>query len=105
MNINDMRYRITVQGADVKDDIMGGSPQTFKDKFSCFSGVKVDSGEKDERAERFERNLTVKFKIRYREDISEYDRIIYDNRKFRIEDMYHNALKTALYIECEEVHE
>lgn len=104
MNIGDLRHRITIQGADSDGDMMGGSPQTFTDKFSCFSGVKVDSGEKDERAERFERNLTIKFKIRYRDDVSIYDRLVFDGQKFEIKDIYHDSLKTVLYIECEEVH-
>lgn len=104
MKIADLRYRITVLeiSASEKTDL-GGRQRTFTDKFSCFAGVNVKSGEEKAEEDRFARNLTVSFVIRYREDIERYHRIRWDNRIFSINDLYPDALKTQLTIECEEV--
>lgn len=105
MDIGELRHRITVRGYTSKKDDLGGKPKTFADKFSCFAGVNVDNGEKLTRAERFERNLTIHFLIRYREDITPDDRIVFQGREFRITDIYPDALKTRINIEAEEVME
>jgi len=103
MKIGDLRYRITVQESDIGTDELGGKPKTFIDKFSCFAGVKFESGEETQRAERIEHNLSVKIKIRYREDITTFDRVVFDETVYQIKNIYPDALKTYIKLECENV--
>lgn len=104
MRIADLRYRITIlEISNSTKTELGGRQRTFTDKFSCFAGVNIESGEEEDTEDRFVRNLTATFKIRYRNDVKRHNRIRWDGKVFKINNLYPNARKTRLIIEGEEV--
>ncbi|MGG3737255.1 phage head closure protein [Aeribacillus pallidus] len=103
MKIGNLRHRITVQTATKTPDSMGGGQKTWTDAFSCWAHVRPLNGERRYQAMQVKRELSHEIVMRYRSDITVYNRIVYNGRVFEIDSIYPDELNTMLTIVCSEV--
>lgn len=76
--------RITIQTFTTSTDAFGQKVKSFSTLANVWAKVEVKVGKEDEEADAIAATAMVDFFIRYRDDINEQMRIIYNNETYKI---------------------
>jgi phage head-tail adaptor, putative, SPP1 family len=105
MGLNDLNKRITIQRAIESRDTEGNIVETYADMLSCWAcvepyGAKIIYGEAEKISE-----ITYQITMRYRPNILQTDRIIYQGRNFlqNLAPINLNSKNELLRLDCREV--
>lgn len=85
INAGDFRHIITFQEMEERKNSFGEMTKVWVDKFSTRAGIYPLSGKEFFVADKENSEISHKINIRYRPDINQKMRIVYNNRVFNIE--------------------
>ena len=87
--------RITIQTFTTSTDAFGQKVKSFSTLTNVWAKVEVKVGKEGEEADAIAATAIVDFFIRYRSDINEQMRIIYENETYKIESIINDDSRKA----------
>ena len=98
LNIGKMDRYITLRSVAVSVDAYGGRVEAFSDLASVWARITYKKGKEDFEGEKLTSVNNVIFTIRYRDDLSVENEIVYSSNTYKIENLTEFGRQEALQI-------